>query len=375
MPPSPAPIALAITLAKPGGATTFVFRLACWLKAQGEPVVVLVGDEGTWLEERCAEAGIPLQRIPHLRRAINPWHDLQALSAFRKALRALKPRALHLNSSKAGVIGSLAGRLEGVRPIVYCIAGWAALDAISPFQRATYLWPERFSASWKDTIVCLHPGDVSFAERNGIRPRKGFAIIPNGIDLNATRDGLLDRNAARQALGLPKEGFVIGTIANFYPAKDLARFMDTCALVKKQAPGTRFCLIGDGPERAAIETAIQAHHLEKTVILAGAREHADRYLSAFDLFALPSKKEGMPFVLLEAAAAGLPIVTTSVGAHAWMLPEATIVPAQEPRAFAEALLKAIAHPQRPSYDASLARFQEAACLKAHADLLKKQGEE
>ncbi len=369
MPTDQAPIALAITLAKPGGTTSFVFRFAQWLQTQGERVIILVGEEGTWLEERCAEAKIPLQRLPHLRRAIHPWHDFWAISAFRRALREIQPKALHLNSSKAGVIGSLAGRLEHVGPIVYCIGGWAALDARSSLQRAAYLWPERVSAGWKDTIVCLHPGDLAFAKENGIQPRSRLALIPNGIDAPAMRQELLERTQARHRLNLPKEGFIVGTIANFYPAKDLPAACAAYAQVHRAHPEVRFCLIGEGPERPHIEAAIQKHGLGKAVFVVGAREQASQFLKAFDLFVLPSNKEGMPFVLLEAAAAGLPIVTTDVGAHAWMLPEATIVPPQQPTALAQAILRAIDDPQTPSYEKSLARFDEETCFRAHLNLL------
>ncbi len=365
------PIALAITLAKPGGTTSFVFRFAKWLQAQGEAVIVLVGEEGAWLEERCTEAKIPLRRIPHLRRAIHPWHDFRAVSAFRTALREIRPRALHLNSSKAGVIGSLAGHLEKIKPIIYCIGGWAALDARSRLERAAYLWPERLSAAWKDSIACLHPGDLAFAQENGIRPRTGLTMIPNGIDVNAIREGLLERAQARHRLGLPKEGFIVGTIANFYPAKDLPAACAAYAEVYRAHPEVRFCLIGEGPERPEIEAAIQKHGLGKAIFVVGAREQAAQFLNAFDLFVLPSKKEGMPFVLLEAAAAGLPIITTDVGAHAWMLPEATIIPPQQPAALAQAIVAAIENPQRASYEQSLARFDEETCFRAHYHLLTK----
>lgn len=363
------PIALAITLAKPGGATTFVFRFAQWLQRRGENIVLLVGEEGSWLTDHCEQAGIPYERIPHLRRSVHPIHNLLAIRSFATTLRRLKPRALHLNSSMAGTLGSIAGRRVGVPNIVYCIAGWATLDATNVFQRALYLWPERLTSRMKDTIVCLHPGDAAFAEAHSIRPARGLKVIPNGIDLEATRATLLLPHEARLALGLPLDRPVIGTIANFYPAKDLPRAMEAFAHVAKDPRAPHFCLIGDGPERPAIEAAIRRYQLEDRVHLVGHREQASRYLRAFDVFVLPSKKEGMPYVLLEAAAAGLPIVATDVGANRWMLPEATIVPPNHPYALAEALRAALHQDDVPNYETSLARFTEEACFSAHYQLL------
>lgn len=197
-------------------------------------------------------------------------------------------------------------------------------------------------------------------------------MIPNGIDVHAIREGLLERTQARHRLGLPKEGIIVGTIANFYPAKDLPAACAAYAEVHRAHPEIRFCLIGEGPERPEIEAAIQKHGLGKAIFVVGAREQAAQFLNAFDLFVLPSKKEGMPFVLLEAAAAGLLIVTTDVGAHGWMLPEATIVPPEQPAALARAIVAAIENPQKPSYEQSLARFDEETCFRSHYDLLTKE---
>lgn len=363
------PIALAITLAKPGGATTFVFRFARWLQRRGESVILLIGEEGTWLTERCDEAGIPYERVPHLRRSVHPLHNVLAIYSFASLLRRIQPRALHLNSSMAGTLGSLAGRWVNVPNIVYCIAGWATLDASNLFQRALYLWPERLTAWAKDDIVCLHEGDKRFAERQRIRPKHALHVIPNGIDTQSLQTSFLTPQEARRALGLPLNRPIIGCIANFYPAKDLVRAMEAFAHVTKDSTGPHICLIGDGPERGAIETAIARHGLTDRVHLVGRREYAAQYLRAFDVFTLPSKKEGMPYVLLEAATAGLPIVATDVGANRWMLPEATIVPPRHPQALAEALATALHTEQAPEYKTSLARFSEEACFEAHYRLL------
>lgn len=367
------PILIAVTLAVPGGAQTFVLAFAKWLMARQIPVVVATGDTGTWLEEQCLAAAIPFRRISFLQREINPFRDALAVRSFIKLLKELKPSALHLNSSKAGVVGSLAGRIAGVSPIVYCIAGWAALETASFWKRALYLWPERLSAGWKDTIVCLHEGDARYARTNKIEPRHALEVIPNGIDIERLRSNLFSRSEARGILGLSPDKKIVGTIAHFFPAKDLPRYIEACAQIVKQRPDVQICLVGDGMERSQIEAAIRTYGLEGSVILCGAREQASRYLNAFDAFALPSKKEGMPYVLLEAATAGLPIVATDVGANRWMLPEARIVPPGQPEAFAAAVLEALDAPEPPSYDASLACFSEDACFEAHLKILTHPG--
>lgn len=363
------PIAIAITLAQSGGATAFVYRFARWMRNKGHNIVVLAGEEGNWLRDRCSESDIRFERVHHLRRNIHPIHDILAVPSFHAVLKQLNPSALHLNSSKAGVIGSLAGRWAGTPNIVYCIAGWAVLDAASPLQYAAYLLPEQLTAWAKDAIVCLHPGDKQFAETHSIRPKHGLHVIPNGIDREALETLFLSKEEARHELDIPIHKKIIGSIANFYPAKDLGTTLQAIARLVQQDDTIHFCLIGDGPERPSVERTIDQLDLRPHVTLTGAREHAARYLPAFDAFVLASKKEGMPFVMLEAAAARLPIVATDVGANAWMLPEALLVPPQNSERLADALRQALAQSATPSYETSLARFTEEACFTAHERLL------
>lgn len=364
------PIALMITLAEPGGATSFVLDFARWLIVQGEDVVVLVGDQGVWLEQHCREEQIPLIRIPHLRRDIHPWHDTLALWHAYHALHKLNPRAVHLNSSKAGVIGSLAARLARIPRVVYCIAGWATLEADTWAKRLAYLLLERFTRWAKDAVVCLHPKDSAFALQEHLATSQQLHTIPNGIDPELLRQTLLSCTEARNALHLPRNVPVFGTIANFYPAKNLPWLIRAFSGLKQRLPEARLCIIGDGPQRPLLEAALEASPHRSSIHLVGRKDRAFQYLRAFSVFVLPSKKEGMPFVMLEAAAAGLPIVATDVGAHAWMLPEAHIVPAQPSiETWTEACTRALTSPP-PDYKTSLERFTREACFQAHRALLQ-----
>lgn len=343
--PHPSHVVLAITLAKPGGATSFVFGLASSLQTQGIPVTVLAG-EGDWLFERCAEKQIPCLRIPSLGRELSLWRDLRSLRELTSLLKKLQPTALHLNSSKMGVLGSLAGRLAYVPRIIYCIGGWSFLEAVSQQKKALYIWAERISSHLKDHIVCVHPGDAELARLHQIRGREETLVIPNGVDLQAFDKTILSKEAARTALGLSQEEYLFGTLGNFYPAKDLPRYMEACALVHREHPNARFVLIGDGQERDAIKSARSRYGLDEAVKLLGSIDQASRYLSAFDSFVFPSAKEGMAFALLEAMAARLPCIVTDVGANRWALGEdAWIVPPQNPQALAAAMSEALTHPE------------------------------
>lgn len=316
-----------------GGVQFFVHATAVEAKRRGYAVMVAAGGSGE-LGPRCEASGIRFARLLTMRRDISPFHDLAALHEVRRIIRDFKPDAVHLNSSKMGVLGSVAAELERVPRVVYRIGGWSFLERISPMKQWMYRMAEKWSASKKDIIVTVHPGDEGVARREAIVPRGRLVTIPNGIDLARFDRELLTRDDARRALGLAPSDVVVGTLANYYPPKALPAYLETIAALP-----FRVVIIGDGPERDAIRQKHRELNLGERVMLAGRRDDASTLLKAFDLFVLPSSKEGMPWALLEAMAARLPCIATDVGACRWMLePDAgVIVPPDDPKALRDAI--------------------------------------
>ena len=349
-------IVVGITLAEPGGATSFVFGFSKWLQQQGHEVIVLAGDGG-WLFDRCREAGISAYRIRGLGRAIRPVRDWFAYREIKQRLLDLKPDVVHVNSAKMGVLGSLAARRAKVPRVVYRIGGWSFLEPI--------LWPlpwfyrtvEWLTAGLKDVIVCVHSEDERIARTYGIRPREKMVTIPNGIDLFQFDRSLQPRDYGRTLLQLDPRAFVFGTVAHFYPAKDIPRYLEACAMVAHQRPRALFVIIGNGPERRWIRLKRFNLGLEREVILAGNHENAASLMRAFDAFVLPSQKEGMSRALLEAMSAGLPCIATDVGASRWMLGDDAgwIVPRRSPKEMAAAMLFVMDHAEEAKQRGANAR--------------------
>ena len=332
--------AICITRAVPGGATVFVFDLARFLKRAGHEVHVLAGD-GEWLVEKCTAEQMPFHRLHWMQRELHPYKDIRALIELTQILKALKPNAIHLNSSKMGVLGSLAGYFSGIKNIVYCIGGWAFLEPMSKTKRTMIIFAERIAAKFRDVIVCVHPGDVDAAKREGIQPKQQLLSISNGVDVASIDAQLLTREIARETLGLRRSDFVFGSIANFYPAKDVPNFILATKRYRELGGTGVVAIIGDGPLRTETENAIQTTGADSYFILLGAKENASQYLAAFDAYALPSAKEGMPISLLEAMAASLPCIASDVGAMRWMIePDAgLIIDAHNPEHLARAMLR------------------------------------
>jgi glycosyltransferase involved in cell wall biosynthesis len=349
-------IALAVTLAEQGGVQQFLAGFASWLVAQGHDVTVIAGD-GSWLETRCKERGIPFIRLRKLGREINPLRDPAAVLELRDVLRDLKPDAVELNSTKMSVVGSIAARLAGVPRVVYRIGGWSFREALPAHKLLLYRTLEKWTGMLKDVIICVNPDDVRLANEIGIRARENVIAVPNGIDLPRFDAQLLPRDKARAILSeathysLLTTHFLFGTTANFFPPKDLPRYMEACKIVHDEKPNARFLILGDGLQRPEIEARRHELGLDEFVLLPGARDDATTLLAGFDAFVLPSSKEGMSFSLLEAMAARLPCIATDVGAAKWMFTRqnaqlsagddegGVVVPKMDPPALAEAMLR------------------------------------
>lgn len=349
-----------ITTADWGGAQSFVHHLAQNAAEHGFAVTVAAGGVGE-LGARCAANGIPYLSLQKMRREIAPLHELSAIQELRNVIREFKPDVIHLNSSKMGVLGSIAGRWERVPRIIYRIGGWAFLEPIPRWQRWIYRVAEIVSSRWKDVIVTVHPEDEALARQLDITPRETLRTIPNGIDLKQFDQQLLSREEARQRMGYSSDKIVIGTIANAYPSKNLPWYIDAVAPLLATHPSCRACIIGDGPEQARVCARIATQPHAERYHLLGRTDHAATLLRGFDLFVLPSLKEGMPWVLLEAMSAELPCVATDVGACRWMLgiDGGIIIPVNDEEALRNACERLIADKAlRHSYGENARRIVE-----------------
>jgi glycosyltransferase involved in cell wall biosynthesis len=336
-------ILLLVTQADWGGVQLFLVKFAAQLQKEGHAVLIAAGGEGELWEE-ASKLSIPTKKLVHMTREIQPMSDWRAYQEIKQLIQEFKPDAVHLNSSKMGVVGSLACHASHPRPwTVYCIGGWSFLEPMAPWKQWLYRTAERFTAPYKDVIVTVHSGDEQIARELNFRPRGGLVTAPNGIDVTAFRGALRSKEDARRMLKLPPDTFILGTVSNAYPAKGLLAYLPVLDSILVERPEVHAVILGDGPEfqellrvRASLPTADRIHlpgHVSDAVML----------YRAFDAFVLPSRKEGMPFALLEAMAAELPCIATDVGACRWMLGSESglVVPKENPGELAVGIRKII----------------------------------
>ena len=310
-----------ITQGQWGGAQKYVYDLSLALREEFE-IIVAVGEPNDKpdLQNRLKKANLSYIQLRHLRRAISPWHDLLAIFELRGLYRKLKPSIVHLNSSKAGILGSLACQMSNVKcqMLVYTVHGWVFNEPLSLAKKKLYKLLQKITARAKSQIIVLSESEKQTGLKLGI-PEKKITTVPLGV--GQIENNLSKADARRMTLNLWAEeppnfntSYLIGTIANFYPTKNLDNLIKAVSKIKNKLGNFYIILIGDGPEREKLQLTINHEQLTNFVHLPGFVPNAAKYLPAFDIFVLPSRKEGLPYTLLEAQNAQTPIIATDVGA-------------------------------------------------------------
>lgn len=332
-----------ITQSELGGAQEYVQNLAKNSHLEGHEVMVCSGDDGELLHAMSQE-GISVHIFRHLRREVHPWHDILCIWEMFLLMKKFRPDIAHLNSTKAGILGALSGKLAGVKKIFYTAHGYVFLEPLGAWKKYFYILAEKLSSYCKDKIICVSEFDKNEGVRHHIAQEKKFFTIHNGIDISETQ--FLPKEEAKKyfnnILNIPalNENKIIGTIANFYPTKGLAYFIEAAHILSQKNSDAIFIIIGDGSDRENLIKKIKLLGLEKKVFLLGKIPRASRYLRGFDVYVSSSVKEGFPYSLLEAMASATPIVSTNVGGIPEMLGGTGIMVApKNPKLLAQAAEK------------------------------------
>ncbi|MEA3248867.1 MAG: glycosyltransferase [Patescibacteria group bacterium] len=303
-----------ITKSGRGGAQVNVLSLVREARRRGFDVTVATGDKG-WLTDRVTAEGAETVCLRGFRRSWNPASVPFLVNELRSELNGRRPDILHMHSSNA-LFGVLATNSTGtasprtiatVHGLSVLHPGWEGSVA----KRVAYRETVRHLWSKCDRVVFVCRSDLEFAERNGLVDTEHASVIHNGL---AAPHDFLDVHEARERLGVPRRGSslpVIGTIARLSAEKDLDLFLDTARLMI----GDRctFRIVGGGPEEFRLVRKIHERGLDGKVAVVHSHGDAYRIARGFDVFLMTSKYEGLPYTLLEAAHAGVPVVAVSIG--------------------------------------------------------------
>lgn len=297
--------------------------------------------------EEFRERGIPTRVVPMVR-AIRPWADLAALGQIRRYLREQRPDVVHTHSSKAGLLGRLAARQAGVPRLVHTPHCFAFDMDVGFLRRRLYLRLERWAARFTDRLICVCPAEKASALRHGLAAPDKFTVIENGISLPAPAADPAAVAALRRDLGLPPKTRVIGVVGRLTRQKGHEHLIRAAPAILRHFPETRFVFVGDGERRAALAKQAAALGVTRNIVFAGQREDAGRCYPLFDVLAMPSLWEALPYALLEGMAAGRAVVASRVGGVADLLSpgeSGLLVPPRAPEALAESICAALAAPE------------------------------
>ncbi|HEY4504602.1 MAG TPA: glycosyltransferase [Candidatus Paceibacterota bacterium] len=351
-----------VTKSNWGGAQRYVFDLATHLVARSPSenweVVVACGGNGV-LTDKLRERNVRVIPLPDAQRDISIIKEIKLLITLFEIIKKEKPDVLHVNSSKLAGLGSFAGFVTRTRTI-FTAHGWPFNEDRNLFWKLIVYKLSWLTSLFSHVTIAITEKDFEQGKRMPFVSNK-MRMIHNAIE----QISFYDRETARKKLSPPTPSYHkrgqggdtwIGTIGELHKNKGFIYL----AKVAEQIKNAKFVVIGEGEERQTLK--------KTSLILAGQVSEASRYLKAFDIFVLPSLKEGLPYVLLEATQASLPIVATNVGGIPDILGDKSIlVPPKDVTALANALRQTIDQlPTQVSYPS----FPFALFLKQTYDLYK-----
>jgi glycosyltransferase involved in cell wall biosynthesis len=340
-----------------GGPARHAIVLAEGLRDRGFESLLVYGsvdtDEGSF-ETLLRPRPIRHEKIPRLGRQIRPWTDLHVLYQLTRLLYRERPDVVHTHTAKAGTVGRLAALLYNVTRrrskrciVVHTFHGHVFSGYFGPAGNLAVRVTERMLARITDRIVAISESQRrDLIDRYRIAPAWKTAVIELGIELGSLLT-LETNTTLRVSLGFTAEHVVFGFVGRLVPIKDVPCLLEAFRQVIDRVPAARLMIVGDGPRRADLEQLADTLALTPYVRFTGWQHDLCAVYGAMDVGVLSSRNEGTPVTVIEAMAAGKPVVATAVGGVQDVIQhDATglVVPPADPAALAAAMIRLAQHP-------------------------------
>jgi len=266
--------------------------------------------------DQLKDLGITHVPLRHATRSVSPGHDLMALPELERLFRRLRPDIVHTHNPKPGIYGRIAARAAGVPGIVNTVHGLYAAPEDQLRRRAVVYSLERLAATCSRVELFQNPEDLEVMRRMGV-PTSKLELLGNGVDLNRLRPPRVTSGTdrVRASLGVGSDSIVVGTVGRLVWQKGFRELFAAARQLRETRPEVVFVIVG--PEDQAKGDALGPTDIAEAeaignVRFTGHRTDVEALYHAFDLFVLPSYREGFPRSAMEAAACGLPIVATDI---------------------------------------------------------------
>lgn len=317
-----------------GGAEMYAFTVAANLDAQKYTPLLCAIDKGGALEPEIERKGIPYF-VMNRRQGI----DLKLMWRLYRLFKENQVRVIHTHHFNQLFYSILGAKLTGAK-IVHME------HSVEFLKRKRLARALNFLSRFCDKVIAIgNDGANALKELAGI-PENKLEIIRAGVDPANYAES---KSEARKALGLDQEEKIAVIVARLFPEKNHKLLLEAFAQVVRQVEKTRLIIVGDGVEESAIQNEIARLNLQEQVTMMGVRRDVARILAASDLFVLSSDREGLPIAVLEAMAAGKPVVTTGVGDLPAVVQDGKsgrVVPAKNSKAMADALVEILSDEEK-----------------------------
>jgi glycosyltransferase involved in cell wall biosynthesis len=345
------PVLQVITRLIVGGAQETAMLMADMLDPEQFSVDMVsgpqTGSEGS-LIENVRRRGIPLTIEPALVREVNPLKDLLAFIRLTRFIKRGGYTIVHTHSSKAGILGRWAARLAGTPIIVHTVHGWGHHEYQHPLVRNFYILLEKLCLPITDRLIAVSPHNIDKGLGDDIGRPEDYVVIRSGIELDRFGHPQVPPEQTRAALDIPLTNPVVGTVTRLSPQKAPLDFIKMAGIIAQDSPQTWFVVVGDGPLRPQVEAMATELGLMDRLILTGLRRDIPELMATFDIFVLSSLWEGLPRVLPQAMATGLPIVSTAIDGSGEAVVDGLngrLVAPGDPHKLAHAVIELLDQPQ------------------------------
>ncbi len=279
---------------------------------------------------------------------LSPLRNVEAFLAIRRLIREVQPDIVHTHTTTAGFLGRIAARLSGVPVVVHTLHTHPFQGYYNRLRTNLFIVMERIGAYFSDSIITLSESlRRELVEEYHITSKNRITVLPLGFDLSSFANVQRKQGTFRDAWAIPADAPLVGIIGRLLPVKNHPLFLRAAAQVRARLPNAQFVIVGDGERKDALRELAAELGLGDAVTFTGWQQNVEQIYSDLDVLVTSSLNEGTPVPIIEALAAGCPVVATRVGGIPDLLDGGrlgALVESDEEDALAGAILKTLQHP-------------------------------